>query len=58
MFTRLCSALTNEGRKVEAAKYLRKAVAYDPTNKVYLEQLENEEDNFVNDLVDSRRGDY
>lgn len=54
----LASALTNEGRRVEAAKYLRKAVAYDPANKVYLEQLENEEDNFVNDLVDSRRGDY
>lgn len=53
----LASALSHEDRKAEAAKYLRRAVAYNPSYNVYLEELENE-DNFATDLVNSRRGDY
>ena len=52
-----CSALSHEDRKAEAAKYLRRAVAFNPSYKVYLEELENE-DSFASDLVNSRRGDY
>ncbi|KAK4602008.1 hypothetical protein RGQ29_011191 [Quercus rubra] len=54
----LASALYNEGRKTEAANYLRSAAAYNPAYKEYLEQCENDEDVFVSDLVSSRRGDY
>ncbi|GLT55387.1 hypothetical protein SLA2020_285150 [Shorea laevis] len=54
----LASALYNDGRKAEAAKYLRMAAAYNPAYNEYLEQCENDEDNFVTDLVSSRRGDY
>ncbi|KAL8130650.1 hypothetical protein V2J09_019805 [Rumex salicifolius] len=54
----LSSALVNEGRKSEAIEYLRKAAAYNPEFKVYLEQCEKETDGFVDDLVSSRRGDY
>ncbi|KAL0015511.1 hypothetical protein SO802_002580 [Lithocarpus litseifolius] len=54
----LASALYNEGRKTEAANYLRYAAAYNPAYKEYLEQCENDEDVFVSDLVSSRRGDY
>ncbi|XP_059665570.1 ALBINO3-like protein 2, chloroplastic isoform X2 [Cornus florida] len=54
----LSSALYGEGRKVEAAKYLRLAAAYNPAYNEYLEQCEKEEDNFVSDLVSSRRRDY
>lgn len=53
----ICSALSHEDRKPEAAKYLRRAVAFNPSFKVYLEELEND-DNFSSDLVNSRRGDY
>ncbi|WOG84362.1 hypothetical protein DCAR_0103545 [Daucus carota subsp. sativus] len=53
----LASALSHEDRKAEAAKYLRRAVAFNPSYKVYLEELENE-DSFASDLVNSRRGDY
>ena len=56
--TCLFSALYNEGRKVEAAKYLRLAAAYDSSYSVYLEDCEKDEDAFVNDLISSRRGDY
>lgn len=56
--TWLSSALYNEGRKTEAAKYLRLAAAYNPAYNEYLEQCENDDDNFVSDLVSSRRGDY
>lgn len=52
------SALYGEGRKAEAAKYLRLAVAYDPSYNEFLEQCEKDEDSFVDDLVSSRRGDY
>lgn len=54
----LASALTNEGRKAEAEKYLRMAAAYNSTYNLYLEQLKNEEDHFVSDLVNSSRGDH
>ena len=52
------SALSREGRKAEAVKYLRLVVAYDPSRKDFLEECENDEDSFVGDLVSSRRGDY
>ncbi|KAJ6877603.1 ALBINO3-like protein 2 [Populus alba x Populus x berolinensis] len=54
----LASALSREGRKAEAVKYLRLVVAYDPSRKDFLEECENDEDSFVGDLVSSRRGDY
>ncbi|KAM2118568.1 hypothetical protein EV2_011067 [Malus domestica] len=57
----LSSALSNEGRKPEALKYLRLAAAYNPTYNELLEQYEkeNEEDgSFVSDLAGSRRRDY
>lgn len=54
----LASALTNEGRKAEAEKYLRMAAAYNSTYNLYLEQLQNEEDHFVSNLVNSKRGDH
>ncbi|CAK7340305.1 unnamed protein product [Dovyalis caffra] len=53
----LASALSREGRKVEAVKYLRLVVAYDPSRKDFLEECEND-DNFLGDLAYSRRGDY
>lgn len=52
------SALVNEGRKAEALKYLRLAVAYNPAYKELLEQCENEDEEFGSDLVNSRRRDY
>ncbi|CAL5321948.1 unnamed protein product [Camellia sinensis] len=54
----LFSALYKEGRKAEAAKYLRIAVVYDSAYNVYLEQCEKDDDEFVGDLVSSRRRDY
>uniref|UniRef100_A0A5B6YGX5 Uncharacterized protein n=2 Tax=Davidia involucrata TaxID=16924 RepID=A0A5B6YGX5_DAVIN len=54
----LASALYGEGRKTEAAKYLRMAAAYNSDYNELLEQCENDEDDFVSDLVKSRRGDY
>ncbi|XP_078433080.1 ALBINO3-like protein 2, chloroplastic isoform X2 [Wolffia australiana] len=39
----LGSTLYNEGDKVEAAKYLRMAVSYDPGVQAYLKQCEEEE---------------
>ncbi|EEF50069.1 ALBINO3-like protein 2, chloroplastic [Ricinus communis] len=53
----LASALYNEGRKAEAANYLRLAVAFNPAFKELLEQCENDEE-FGSDLVNSRRRDY
>ncbi|KAM7270762.1 hypothetical protein ACFE04_029976 [Oxalis oulophora] len=55
----LGSALYNEGRKLEAANHLRIAAAYNPDYRELLEQCENDEDNnLVNDLSNSRRADY
>ncbi|XAR65826.1 hypothetical protein NMG60_11011785 [Bertholletia excelsa] len=54
----LAKALLNKGRKTEATEYLHKAVAYDSAYKVHLEECEKDEDDFVNDLVVSRRRDY
>ncbi|KDP30050.1 hypothetical protein JCGZ_18574 [Jatropha curcas] len=55
---KLASCLSIEGRKAEAVEYLRAAVAYNPAYKEFLEQCENDEDEFGSDLVDSRRRDY
>ncbi|KAF5733543.1 putative cytochrome oxidase biogenesis protein [Tripterygium wilfordii] len=56
----LASALYREGRKAEAAKYLRLAAAYDPKYNEFLEQCENPEpeEDFASDIVSSRRRDY
>ncbi|KAJ4972563.1 hypothetical protein NE237_005737 [Protea cynaroides] len=43
----LASALYDDERKTEAAKYLRMAVAYNPAYSVYLEQCEDD-DNLIN----------
>ncbi|KAF3452436.1 hypothetical protein FNV43_RR02869 [Rhamnella rubrinervis] len=51
----LASALYNEGRRTEAANYLRLAAAYNPAYNEFLEQCENDEDAFLSDLVSSRR---
>ncbi|XP_058102794.1 ALBINO3-like protein 2, chloroplastic isoform X2 [Magnolia sinica] len=40
----LGSTLFNEGRKAEAAKYLRRAAAYDPAVNKYVEECERDED--------------
>ncbi|GAA0146587.1 transporter [Lithospermum erythrorhizon] len=52
------SSLYNVGRKAEATQYAYRVVAYDSNYKYLLEQIEKDEDEFVNDLVKSRRGDY
>ncbi|XP_042482878.1 ALBINO3-like protein 2, chloroplastic [Macadamia integrifolia] len=44
----LASALYREGRNIEAEKYLRMAVAYNPANSVYLEEWERDEDYPIN----------
>ncbi|KAJ4825178.1 hypothetical protein Tsubulata_022545 [Turnera subulata] len=53
----LASALYNQDRRAEAARYLRLAVAFDPNYKELLEQCEKDDESFVGDLVNSRRGD-
>ncbi|KAL3520552.1 hypothetical protein ACH5RR_018701 [Cinchona calisaya] len=54
----LSSALYAAGGKAQAAEHLRRAVAYDPERYgKFLEQCENDEDDFVGDLVSSRRTD-
>ena len=53
------SILVGEGRKDEAAEYLRRAAAFDPQYHSLLKTLENEAaDDFFGPLVSSRRGDY
>ena len=52
------SALVDSGRKVEALKYLRLVVAYNPDYNYLLEEVENEEDDFASNLASSRRRDY
>ncbi|XP_019180940.1 PREDICTED: ALBINO3-like protein 2, chloroplastic [Ipomoea nil] len=56
------SGLCNVGRKAEAANYLRMAAAYDDSYKRFLEECEEDlctkEDEFVDDLVNSRRVHY
>ncbi|XVF30398.1 hypothetical protein REPUB_Repub16aG0053800 [Reevesia pubescens] len=54
----LSSALLDVGRKAEALKYLRLVVAYNPSYKYLLEEVENEEDDFASNLASSRRRDY
>ena len=49
------STLYDAGEKVEAAKYLRLVVAYNPAYKKFLEQCEREDDDIVRDLANSRR---
>ncbi|KAJ1443538.1 Tetratricopeptide-like helical domain superfamily [Sesbania bispinosa] len=50
----LASTLFDAGQKAEAAKYLRRVVAYKPAYKKFLEQCEQDED-FASDLARSRR---
>ncbi|XP_050223556.1 ALBINO3-like protein 2, chloroplastic [Mercurialis annua] len=50
----LASGLYNEGRKAEAANYLRLAVAFNPAFEELLKQCENDDD-FGSDLINSRR---
>lgn len=45
------------GRKAEALKHLRKASAYDSSYDKYLKDAENDDDDFVSDLANTRRGD-
>ncbi|KAJ8425446.1 hypothetical protein Cgig2_018844 [Carnegiea gigantea] len=53
------SILAEEGRKDEAAEYLRRAAAFDPQYHSLLKNLENEvADDFFGPLVSSRRADY
>lgn len=52
------SALCNVGRNAEAEKYLRLAAAHNPQYNELLEQLENNDEDFVSDLSSSRRRDY
>ncbi|GAV80014.1 60KD_IMP domain-containing protein/TPR_2 domain-containing protein/TPR_16 domain-containing protein, partial [Cephalotus follicularis] len=54
----LARVLYDEGRKAEAATYLRLAVAYNPDYKELLVQCENNENSLVDDLASSRRTDY
>ncbi|GAB4855825.1 hypothetical protein Ancab_024469 [Ancistrocladus abbreviatus] len=54
----LASTLSNVGRKDEAVKYLQMVIAYDAKCRIYMEQLENDQDDFVDGLVNSRRADY
>ncbi|KAH9653741.1 ALBINO3-like protein 2 [Citrus sinensis] len=54
----LASALCNVGRNAEAEKYLRLAAAHNPQYNELLEQLENNDEEFVSDLSSSRRRDY
>lgn len=54
----LAIALSIEGRKAEAEKYMRILVAYNPAYNEYFRVLENGEGNFVDELVNSRRRDY
>ncbi|KAJ0793646.1 putative membrane insertase YidC/ALB3/OXA1/COX18, tetratricopeptide-like helical domain superfamily [Helianthus annuus] len=53
----LSSSLASVGRNGEAAKYLRILTAYDPAYSQYLKDVESE-DNFANDLENTRRKDY
>jgi len=39
----VCSAIFNEGRREEAAKYLRRVVAYDPSFSELLKQCEEDD---------------
>ncbi|KAI4369333.1 hypothetical protein MLD38_017782 [Melastoma candidum] len=54
----LASALYRQGSKAEAAKYLRMAVAYDPSYSNLLKQCEQDDTELVDGLVNSRRGNY
>ncbi|XWS57330.1 hypothetical protein CRYUN_Cryun09bG0164800 [Craigia yunnanensis] len=54
----LSSALVDSGRKVEALKFLRFVVAYDPKYNYLLEEVENEENDFGSNLASSRKRDY
>lgn len=50
----LSSFLLNAGQKAEALKYLQKIAAYDPRGNVYLEDLENDVDDFAVHLASRR----
>ncbi|KAL9257615.1 ALBINO3-like protein [Drosera capensis] len=52
------SALASVGDKGEAIKYMEAVVAADPKYNTFLEQLVKGEEDFVDNLVESRRADY
>ncbi|XP_071714417.1 ALBINO3-like protein 2, chloroplastic [Rutidosis leptorrhynchoides] len=54
----LSSSLASIGRDEEAAKYLRILTSHDPAYGKYLKDVESEDNNFANDLENSRRKDY
>ncbi|KAI3517845.1 hypothetical protein L1887_17065 [Cichorium endivia] len=54
----LSSSLASIGRDDEAAKYLRILTTHDPAYGKYLKEVESENNNFADDLVNSRRKDY
>ncbi|CAI9295508.1 unnamed protein product [Lactuca saligna] len=55
----LSSSLASIGRDDEAAKYLRILTTYDPAYAKYLKDVEKpENNNFADDLVNTRRKDY
>ncbi|KAK9050879.1 hypothetical protein SSX86_030151 [Deinandra increscens subsp. villosa] len=54
----LSSSLASVGRNAEAAKYLRILTTFDPAYGEYLKDVESEDNNFANDLENSRRKDY
>ncbi|KAL8218171.1 hypothetical protein R6Q57_021544 [Mikania cordata] len=54
----LSSALASVGRNAESAKYLRILTTYNPAYSEYLKDVESEENNFAEDLENSRRKDY
>ncbi|KZV48815.1 hypothetical protein F511_24128 [Dorcoceras hygrometricum] len=51
----LSSILQNTGQKAKALKYLRKVASYDTRYNVYLEDLENDLDDFAVHLTNERR---
>ncbi|XP_024965047.1 ALBINO3-like protein 3, mitochondrial isoform X1 [Cynara cardunculus var. scolymus] len=54
----LSSALASIGRDAEAAKYLQILTTYDPAYATYLKDLESKDNNFAEDLANSKRKDY
>ncbi|KAJ9552761.1 hypothetical protein OSB04_016806 [Centaurea solstitialis] len=54
----LSSSLASVGRDAEAAKYLQILTTYDPAYGTYLKDLETKDNNFTEDLENSRRKDY
>ncbi|KVE63369.1 hypothetical protein Ccrd_023938 [Cynara cardunculus var. scolymus] len=58
IFNIISSALASIGRDAEAAKYLQILTTYDPAYATYLKDLESKDNNFAEDLANSKRKDY